>query len=182
MAFLLTPPLRGRILKGWSIDGILRARSGFPINVVDAETAFGLNFANIFRPDLAAGVPLWLTDTGAPGGQKLNAAAFRVLSSREGNLGRNARTGFGMSQLDVALRRSFPLTERSSLELRVEGFNVLNQPAFADPVRFLSSPMFGKSGSMLNLMLGTGTPSTGLAPAFQAGGPRSLQLLVKLHF
>jgi hypothetical protein len=181
-AFLLNPPLRGRILGGWSINGILRARSGFPINVIDAETAMGLSFANIFRPNLIAGVPMWIRDSGAPGGKQLNPAAFLSLGAIQGNLGRNAITGFGTSQLDLALRRSFSLTDRSSLEVRVEGFNVLNQPAFADPVRFLSSPLFGQSASMLNLMLGSGTPSTGLTPAFQIGGPRSLQLVLRLHF
>jgi len=66
--------------------------------------------------------------------------------------------------------------------LRAETFNALNQPAFADPVRFLADPLFGRSPSMLNLMLGSGTPSSGLTPAFQTGGPRSLQLVLRLHF
>ena len=181
-AFLVTPSLHGVILRGWSIDGILRARTGFPINVLDAETALGLSYANIFRPDLVAGAPLWLNNTAVPGGSQLNPAAFHSLDSVQGNLGRNAIPGFGMSQLDLALRRNFSLTERSSLEIRAEAFNLLNQPAFADPLRFLSSPLFGLSPSMLNLMLGSGTPSTGLTPAFQVGGPRSVQLVLRLSF
>lgn len=181
-AFLFGPSLRGKILSGWSIDGVLRARSGFPINIVDAETALGLTFANVFRPDVLAGAPLWLTSDRVAGGRQLNPAAFRSLGSSQGNLGRNAIAGFGMSQVDLALRRSFSLAERTSIEFRAEAFNVLNQPSFADPIRFLSSPLFGQSTSMLNLMLGSGTPSTGLTPAFQVGGPRSVQLVVRLRF
>jgi hypothetical protein len=31
-------------------------------------------------------------------------------------------------------------------------------------------------------MLGSGTPGTGLVPAFQTGGPRSVQLVVRFIF
>ncbi len=48
--------------------------------------------------------------------------------------------------------------------------NVTNHGNFADPVRYLSSGFFGESVSLLNLMLGTGSPHSGLTPAFQAGG------------
>ena len=66
--------------------------------------------------------------------------------------------------------------------LRVEAFNVTNHPQFGDPVRFLDSPLFGRPVSMLNLMLGSGTPHSGIAPAFQTGGPRVLQFTVRVHF
>jgi hypothetical protein len=35
---------------------------------------------------------------------------------------------------------------------------------------------------MLNLMLGTGSPGSGLAPIFQNGSPRSLQIGLRLGF
>jgi outer membrane receptor protein involved in Fe transport len=165
----------------WSLDGMFRARTGFPLTVLDNETALGLSFADIFRPNLVPGVPIRIADPQAPGGRRLNPAAF-VAVAGQGNLGRNAITGFGASQLDLAVRRTFQLTDRSALELRAEAFNALNQPAFADPVRFLVNPLFGRSPSMLNLMLGSGTPSSGLTPAFQTGGPRALQLILRLHF
>jgi len=53
---------------------------------------------------------------------------------------------------------------------------------FADPVRFRSSPLFGQSNSMLNLMLGTGSLGSGLAPVFQSGGARSLQIVMRFRF
>ena len=167
--------------RGWALDGMFRARTGFPITVLDGETALGLNFADIFRPDLVAGAPLWIADPQAPGGRRLNPGAFAALDG-QGNLGRNAISGFGTAQIDLAVRRTFRIAERCSVELRAETFNALNQPAFADPVRFLADPLFGRSPSMLNLMLGSGTPSSGLTPAFQTGGPRSLQLVLRLHF
>ena len=166
---------------GWALDGLFRARTGFPVTVLDNETALGLSFADIYRPNLVAGAPVWIADPQAPGGRRLNPAAFSAIDG-QGNLGRNAITGFGMSQIDLAVRRTFRIAEKYSVELRAEAFNALNQPAFADPVRFLIDPLFGLSPSMQNLMLGSGTPSSGLTPAFQTGGPRSLQLLLRLHF
>ena len=87
-----------------------------------------------------------------------------------------------MSQLDLAVQRDFLVTEHRALQLRMEAYNALNHPNFADPVPFLASPLFGQSNSMLNLMLGTGSPGSGLAPIFQAGGARSLRFVLRFRF
>jgi hypothetical protein len=169
--------------KGWSIDGILRARSGFPITILQAEQSTGIPFMNAFRPDLVPNTPLWIIDGNAPGGRRLNPRAFHTLpAGTQGNLGRNAISGFGMSQLDLALRRQFRISDRSGLEFRLEAFNALNHANFADPVRYLSSPFFGQSTSMLNLMLGTGSAGSGLSPLLQNGGARSVEAVVKFRF
>jgi len=171
------------LLRGWAVDGILRARTGFPINLLVAEHYTGVALANAFRPDLVAGEPVWISDAAAPGGLRLNRAAFRLAPAGvQGGLGRNAITGFGMTQLDLALRRHFPLGAERSLELRIEAFNALNHPNFADPNGYLSSPLFGQSLSLLNLMLGTGSPGSGLAPMLQTGGARSVQAVLRFRF
>jgi hypothetical protein len=113
----------------------------------------------------------------------LNRNAFSLPSGGiQGSLGRNAVTGLGMYQIDLALRKQFMVMGDRSLQFRVEAFNVMNHVNFADPVRYLSSGLFGESVSLLNLMLGTGTPHSGLTPAFQAGGSRSVQLSLQLRF
>ena len=145
---------RPRTLRGWAIDGMFHARTGFPINVLGAEQYMGVSFENIFRPNLVPGQPVWVSDPSAPGGRAINPAAFQVPTGNiQGDLGRNALTGFGMSQLDLAVRREFAVGEKRSIQLRLEAFNALNHANFADPVRFLASPLFGQSSSMLNLML-----------------------------
>jgi len=182
-AFTYESSGRGRLTRGWAVDGMFRARTGFPINVLNTEQYTGVSFENIFRPDLLLGQQVWISDASAPGGRRINPDAFLAVPNfQQGNLGRNALSGFGMSQLDLALRREFFRTERRSLQLRIEAFNALNHTNFADPVRFLSSPLFGQSSSMLNVMLGTGSPASGLAPIFQAGGARSLQVALRLRF
>ncbi len=168
---------------GFNIDSIFRARSGFPIAVLNKDHYLGVALANAFRPNLVVGVPVWIDDPQAAGGRRINRDAFQTPADGvQGNLGRNALTGSGMWQVDAALRREFALHEKRSLELRAEAFNVFNHPSFSDPVRYLINPLFGQSSSMLNLMLGMGTPGSGLAPLFQAGGPRAIQLMVRLRF
>jgi hypothetical protein len=178
-----TGPFRSHLLHGWALDGILHARTGFPISVLDADYSMGLSFANVFRPDLVPGQSIWVTDPSAPGGRRLNSEAFQPAPNLvQGNLGRNSIAGLGMYGIDLALRRDFPFGERRSLQFRVEAFNALNHPDYADPVSFLSSPLFGQSVSMLNMMLGTGSPGSGLTPIFQNGGARSMQVTLRFRF
>jgi hypothetical protein len=181
--YALPHSIHSVLLRDWELDGTFRARSGFPINVLDSDEFQGITYQDIYRPNLLGGVPVWISDPSAPGGRSLNPAAFQVTPfGTQGNLGRNAITGFGMSQLDLALQRDFLVTEHRSLQLRMEAYNALNHPNFADPIPFLASPLFGQSNSMLNLMLGTGSPGSGLAPIFQAGGARSLRFVLRFRF
>jgi len=170
-------------LAGWTVSGILRARSGFPINITDNEQALGEEFENAGRPNLVTGQPIWISDPSVAGGRRLNPAAFSVpLAGQQGTLGRNAIYGNGLTQIDASLRRTFALFRGIGLEVGLNIFNVLNHPQFADPVAFLASPWFGQSTSMQNLMLGTGTPNTGMPPLFQTGGSRSAELSLRLSF
>jgi hypothetical protein len=108
--------------------------------------------------------------------------------SVQGDLGRNALRGFGATQIDLTLRRQFRLTERISLQARVDFFNIFNHPNFGNPENYLDSspgvanPLFGQSTMMLANDLGSGGQSGGLNPLYQIGGPRSAQLALKLLF
>jgi Carboxypeptidase regulatory-like domain len=170
-------------LAGWTVSGIFRVRSGFPVNVLADEQPLGQGFDNVGRPDRVSGVPAWIADPSAPGGRRVNPAAFAIPpAGATGTLGRNAITGNPLAQMDVSLRREFAIVHGLSLEVGLNVFNVLNHPAFADPVPFLSSPWFGQSTSMQNLMLGSGSANTGLPPLFQNGGPRSAELSFRVSF
>jgi hypothetical protein len=170
-------------LLGWTASGVFRARTGFPINVVTAEQPLGLEFDNVIRPSLVPNQRIWVEDPSVAGGRRLNPAAFSVSGDgQQGTLGRNAIYGNGLTQMDLSLRRHFGLTGGTSLEVSLNVFNVLNHPAFANPVPFLNSPLFGLATSMQNLMLGSGTPNTGLPPLFQTGGSRSAEIHFRFSF
>jgi len=62
-------------------------------------------------------------------------------------------------------------------------FNVLNHPNFGPPVPDISQPNFGLSTQMLGQNLTGGNTGAGaFNPLYQIGGPRSIQLALKLTF
>ncbi|HKZ79486.1 MAG TPA: carboxypeptidase regulatory-like domain-containing protein [Pyrinomonadaceae bacterium] len=174
------------LLRNWSVDTIVVARSATPVNVVTGTDPFGvgsLGSLSVSRPDLILGVPLYIDDPAVAGGRRINRAAFAVPPvGRQGTLGRNALRGFSISQVDVALRREFNLTDRLKLQFRAELFNIFNHPNFADPRGVLTDPFFGQSTLMLGQGLGSGGAGGGFSPLYQVGGPRSTQFAVKLVF
>jgi hypothetical protein len=119
-----------------------------------------------------------MSNPAAPGGKSLNPNAFSVPPTvRQGTEGRNDIPGFGLTQVDVSVVRKFPVTERLNLEFRTDAFNLLNHPNFTNPPGYVQFGSFGlQSQQMLNAGLG------GLNPLFQEGGPRSLQLSLRLSF
>ncbi len=173
-----------RVVNGWSIDAIFRTRTATPINIVARQDVLTADLiVELQRPDLITGVPLYLNDPNAPGGRRINRAAFAVpMTIRQGSLSYNALRGFGFSQIDFALRRQFSLSERLKLQLRAEAFNLLNRANFGNPNNVLANPMFGQSTQTLARSLGTGGINGGLSPLYQIGGPRSIQLALKLLF
>jgi hypothetical protein len=169
----------GGLSRGWAVDGFFVARTGFPVNVTTSQVSELINPILIAatRPDLVPGQPIYIPDVTAPGGKVLNRVAFAIPTTpRQGDLGRNAVNGFGFYQLDWSLWRKFSLTEGVALQLRSDFFNLLNHPNFGNPDGNLDDPSFGRSAQTLNQGLG------GLSPLYQVGGPRSVQVSLKLIF
>jgi hypothetical protein len=151
------------------------ARSGFPFNANILTATIGGAFP---RPDRVSGQPSWLDDPLAPGQQRLNPDAFVIPPTlRQGSERRNDIPGFGLSEVDLSLLRKFSFTDKLTVHFRVDAFNVLNHPNFRNPFAYIGfGPTYLQSTMMSNMGLG------GLNPLFQQGGPRSLQLSVKVVF
>jgi hypothetical protein len=173
------------IIRNWSVDAILTARSATPVDISTRVDLTG-GVATLQRPDIVPGAPLYVDDPSVAGGRRFNRAAFVAPpAGRQGTLGRNVLRGFSVVQVDMAVRRQFSLTERLKLQLRAEAFNIFNHPNFGDPSgqgARLTSSLFGRSTQMLGKSLGTGGTSGGFSPLYQIGGPRSMQLALKLTF
>jgi hypothetical protein len=165
------------LTEGWSLDGILVARTGFPFNGLIFVTDPALGFAYI-RPNNVPGIPYWMSNPTAAGGRSLNPAAFSTPApGLQGTEPRNDISGFGLTQFDASLGRKFNITDRVTLQFKADAFNVLNHPNFENPQAYVQyGPFFLQSQQMLNHGLG------GLNPLFQEGGPRSLQLSLRLAF
>src|SRR6266436_947302 len=197
------------ILGGWSLDSFVLARSAPPVNLVGA-TFFSAGTILSPRPNVVPGVPLELYGSQYPGGKAINntpgAAVCPPNGSqsvgpfcpppkdasgnplRQGNFGRNVLRGFGATQADLALQRQFHLTEKLGLRFRAEFFNIFNHPNFGNPTNSLAgcpqscNPLFGRSTQTLASSLGSGGANGGFNPLYQIGGPRSIQLALKLQF
>lgn len=187
------------ILGGWSTDNVIQARSASPVDVFNGQfnelhAGYQLNV----RPDIVAGQPFYLSGSKCsilylsqcPGGRGINPAAFvtppvdsQGIPIRQGDLSRNALRGFGSTQWDFAVHRDFPIHESLKLQFRAEMFNVLNHPNFGPPIGDLSQQNFGESTAMLGASLsGSAVGGGALSPLYQIGGPRSIQLALKLTF
>jgi hypothetical protein len=183
------------------------AQSGLPVDLVSGNALNGWGFV---RPDFVSGRPLYLygaqctsvlqglgglpPGVPCPGGRAFNPAAFTGLvgdgrtppgtipvdangfATRQGTLRRNVLEGFGAWQLDFGVHRQFNLTDRVNLQFRGEFFNIFNHPNFGSTDNFVSDGTFGLAVSTLNTYYG------GLNSLYQIGGPRSIQLALKLVF
>jgi len=166
------------VLSHWSVDTTIHAQSALPVDLVastlvDPATGTVINV----RPDVIAGVPLYIEGPTLPGGRQINRAAFSIpLAGKSGTLGRNVLRGLPAWQVDLALRRQISLTEKLRLQLRGEAFNLFNHPNFGTMQTSLTAANFGQATNMLNRQLG------GLSQLYQIGGPRSMQFALKLIF
>ena len=166
------------ISRNWSLATVVVARSGFPFNgKVTALSAITGGYV-ASRPDLVAGQPIWISNPQAAERTSLNPGAFAIPSTlRQGTEGRNDIAGFRLAQMDLSLSRKFMLRDKANLDFRADAFNLFNHPNFGNPPALIGfGPSFLQSTQMLNSALG------GLNPLFQEGGPRSLQLSLKLGF
>jgi hypothetical protein len=99
-----------------------------------------------------------------------------------GNMGRNMFEDTGFKNFDFSLAKNFHFGETMRLQGRIEFFNILNHPNFANPYG-------GQNGFGLNdpsvrpFGCGCATPDIAAAnPAVGSGGPRSIQLGMKFTF
>lgn len=130
-----------------------------------------------FNPNSFSNVPLENSDyfDGGPAGAN---PCFPQLdpvhnpADRTYGLHRNTLRGPGLVNLDMALAKVTQITERVSFELRVEYFNALNHPEFAQPTLLdnatnITSPIFGQITT-------TGT--------FRGPAPRIGQVAARINF
>jgi outer membrane receptor protein involved in Fe transport len=96
-----------------------------------------------------------------------------------GNLGRNAFRARPLRLWDFSLSKTTTLTERMKLQFRAEFFNILNHPTFGNPDTLLTNDPSVQG----NLGVLSSTADVAAAnPVIGTGGPRNLQLGLKLIF
>ena len=161
-----------RLIGGWALSGLATASTGRPVNITVTRSASAMLDGNKSnqRPNLVSGASIY------PAHQTiynwLNPAAFAVPAPGTwGNLGRYAARGPGYWEMDTALEKKTPITEKVNVKFRAEAFNLLNHPIFANPGANISAP---SSFGVITHVLNTGAVGTGT--------PRRIQLMLRLEF
>jgi len=186
---------------GWAADVIFKFQSAAPLTPFYTYTdgVSGISFP--YRAEIVPGQDTWIDDASAPGGRRLNPAAFAVPSgvgaglqtARNGNVERNGIRGFSLRQLDLSVRRTFTVWHGYKAQFRWEIYNLTNQPNFAPPLNqigsvsgttgvFTPSSSFGRVSSLFARAANPGSTTGGLSPIYAIGGPRSMQFSVKFTF
>ena len=146
---------------GWQVNGIFDTQSGQPFTIRTGVDTNGIGSATPARPNLNAngiftadpvskdlrtftspvdGTGRYVTTLNSTNGLPLANS-----SSVFGNLGRNTLRGPKFINWNVALFKSFAVTERWKLQLRADLINAFNQYTFGNPVATMSSPIFGSN-------------------------------------
>jgi hypothetical protein len=142
---------------GWQLSTIINKSSGFPrtayTGIDRSITAGGQD-----RPNTTGVDPILPGDQQSVA-QWFNTAAFVTQPAGTfGNAGRNTFFGPGITNVDASIIRNFRLMGSKTLQFRLEGFNVLNNPIWNDPNTTVTSPLYGTINStrkpMRELQLG----------------------------
>ena len=166
-----------RLTDGWQLNTIIQARSGLPVTVTQTGGIFG-GFSN--RPNVVPGVDPYCSNYSVPTCQ-FNAAAFQVVPAGSfGNAGRNILRGPKFAQVDASLFKNTRLTERTSLQLRLEVYNLFNFANYADPSGGLVCA--GSVGQCDAFGVSTSTVGNQLGGLLGFGGPRQVQLSARFIF
>jgi hypothetical protein len=203
-----------RLRNGWGFDSTATLQSGQPFtlnyNFEDDYSGGGDGFD---RPDVVGPIIynkrnpsnfLQLSSFAMPcteaAGQFSGYASDCVPGTRHyGNLGRNSLVGPTYKQWDLAIYKNTAISERVSVQLRADFFNILNHPNFANPVLpafiadpaanintactcgFVQGPNHREVGNGAYQIVATGDVGVG-NPFLGGGAPRGIQLAAKFTF
>ncbi|MBY0508312.1 MAG: carboxypeptidase regulatory-like domain-containing protein [Bryobacteraceae bacterium] len=160
------------VLGGWRFASIVNWRSGLPINVglnsngIDPRTGQAYRFLNRngggLRPDRVGEANTGI-DPKTDRFRFLSPTAYAIQAvNTPGNAARNTAYGPRFFNTDFNLSKGFTITERQSVDIRWEAFNLFNTVNFQNPQTTVGNTNFGWI--------------TG------AGNPRIMQMAIRYRF
>jgi hypothetical protein len=175
----------GKILDGWTVDGILTAQSGFPATILSgpvlgipdvALLGGGVDRADgnvkLFHPApagsaAAAAIPsLCARGVGVTASDAICTDTSGLTQPLLGNLGNSSRNELRLASfadLDLGVYKDTRVKEKVTIQFRWETYNLFNRANFSGFVNTLTSPDFGTYTST-------------------ATGPRTMQFAIKALF
>lgn len=184
LAYSVPQPAKYRwLLGGWQLNTLFSFFTGTPFTVysgndssgtaefADRAEVIGNPFAGVPASDRATSTIYWF-----------NPAAFALpAQGTYGNLGRNAFYGPPTHQIDFSMFKNISITERITLQLRAEIFNIFNFRNLEGLNPNVQGPQQTVSGSNLGQVSATYDVGFG-APGIGPGAPRNVQLAAKIIF
>jgi hypothetical protein len=144
------------LIGGWQINTVISAMSGTPINIVQGN-AFNLNAAGSGQyPDQVLPTVKILGGIGAgnPYFDRNAFAAVNILAGqpqRFGTAGRNVLIGPSFYNVDAGLFKTFDVSERVKVQLRMEALNLFNHANFGNPQGDINNSNFGYITSTIGI-------------------------------
>jgi hypothetical protein len=128
-----TEGVAGSFLGGWQLSGIYSYYTGLPFQVSASGASSSAPLGGTQTPDQVKPEVKKLGGIG-PGTPYYDPTAFAVVTGapRFGTVGRNTLRQPNFSNLNLSLMRVFRLTERVTMDFRVDSFNFTNTPHFTD--------------------------------------------------
>ncbi len=143
-----------RWTRGWTLSGITRYSTGFPVTLLNygdnsllGAEPNGVNNYGADEPEYTPG-QLDLNKNPRNGNSYFNTSLFSLQPlGQPGNAKRRFFYGPGIDNYDMALLKELSLTESKSLQFRLEGFNIFNHAQFYGPASVngnINSASFGQ--------------------------------------
>ena len=208
------------LTNGWAVNGMFNFATGQPYTVHYLfESDYNGSGEYFGRPDIIGSTKTKHMVSSADGGYNLlNAAAFAVPctwdttlnsgaggcqagSQHPGNEGRNAFNSPSFVNFDLSLNKTTKLTERVTLKLEADLFNLFNHVNLSNPLlpgfsidAFGTSNFVASGSPTTGHLVGGGTNGTGFVqtvatpdvgsgnPFLGGGGPRTAQIAARISF
>jgi hypothetical protein len=132
-----------RLVQGWSIAGITRLSTGFPIGVIGMYDQSLRGTQGLDTPDFSGSLQ-FAGDPRTDGHIWMTRSGFSLPALGDfGTANRRFFTGPGLENWNLALHKDTVIREGMTLQIRAEFFNAFNHAQFANPNGYLSGSTFG---------------------------------------
>jgi hypothetical protein len=166
-----------RVIGGWAISTVTMYQSGAPFSILSGygtlnrassgRSRYNTAVSILNGPQLAQTVQFLMTGNGPyivaksaigadgrgvtdPGSTFNGQVFFNPVAGTVGDLQRRMFDGPNVFNMDLSLIKNTKITERQSLEFRVDAFNALNHPAFFSGDQNINSTTFGQVAGTVN--------------------------------
>jgi hypothetical protein len=134
-----------RLTQGWSVSGITRFATGFPILLSQSGDRSLTSVGAVDHPNYIGGLAITPGVRSTPSHQYFNKSAFT--SEDLGTMGTANQRFFhgpGTNNWDLALQKNTRIHESTSLQFRAEFFNAMEHAQFSNPTGNFTSSQFGQ--------------------------------------